>query len=119
MLTPENLVALGVFVLVNFAAASSGAFFRPGAWYAGLAKPSWTPPNLAFPVVPACRIEVQKVKGAILGSEKLRGVRWDMPVGKLADIAPTILDLLQLPKPAQMTGTSLLPPHDESWKKLA
>lgn len=55
----------------------------------------------------------------ILASEKLRGVRWDMPVGKLADIAPTILDLLQLPKPAQMTGTSLLPPHDESWKKLA
>jgi translocator protein len=51
MLTPENLAALGVFVLANFAAASSGAFFRPGAWYAALAKPSWTPPNIAFPVV--------------------------------------------------------------------
>ena len=51
MLTPENLVALAVFVLVNLAAASSGAFFRPGAWYAALAKPPWTPPNLAFPVV--------------------------------------------------------------------
>lgn len=51
MLTPENLVALAVFVLLNLAAASSGAFFRPGVWYAGLAKPFWTPPNFAFPVV--------------------------------------------------------------------
>jgi len=50
MITPENLVALAVFVLANLAAASSGAIFRPGAWYAGLAKPPWTPPNWAFPV---------------------------------------------------------------------
>jgi 2,3-bisphosphoglycerate-independent phosphoglycerate mutase len=28
--------------------------------------------------------------------------------GRLADIAPTILDILQLPQPAQMTGCSLL-----------
>ena len=51
MFTPENLVALALFVLANLAAASSGAFFRPGAWYAALAKPPWTPPNWAFPVV--------------------------------------------------------------------
>jgi tryptophan-rich sensory protein len=25
--------------------------FKPGAWYAGLSKPWWTPPNWAFPVV--------------------------------------------------------------------
>jgi 2,3-bisphosphoglycerate-independent phosphoglycerate mutase len=30
--------------------------------------------------------------------------------GKLADIAPTILEILQLPKPAEMTGQSLLQP---------
>jgi 2,3-bisphosphoglycerate-independent phosphoglycerate mutase len=28
--------------------------------------------------------------------------------GKLADIAPTILDILQLPQPLEMTGRSLL-----------
>ncbi len=33
------------------AAASSGAVFKPGAWYAALRKPPWTPPNWAFPVV--------------------------------------------------------------------
>jgi len=30
--------------------------------------------------------------------------------GILADIAPTILDLLQMEKPPEMTGTSLLVP---------
>jgi 2,3-bisphosphoglycerate-independent phosphoglycerate mutase len=30
--------------------------------------------------------------------------------GRLADIAPTLLDLMQLPKPAEMTGMSLLRP---------
>jgi translocator protein len=51
MPTPESLVALAVFVLANLAAASSGAVFRPGEWYASLAKPAWTPPNWAFPLV--------------------------------------------------------------------
>ncbi len=30
-------------------------------------------------------------------------------IGILSDVAPTILDLLKIPKPAEMTGTSLLP----------
>lgn len=34
-----------------FAAAATGSTFKPGEWYAGLNKPSWTPPNWAFPVV--------------------------------------------------------------------
>jgi 2,3-bisphosphoglycerate-independent phosphoglycerate mutase len=32
--------------------------------------------------------------------------------GKLADIAPTILDILQLPQPQEMTGRSLVQPAD-------
>jgi 2,3-bisphosphoglycerate-independent phosphoglycerate mutase len=33
--------------------------------------------------------------------------------GRLADIAPTLLDLMQLPKPAEMTGMSLLRPNKQ------
>jgi len=35
------------------------------------------------------------------------------PRGKLADVAPTIIDLLGLTKPAEMTGMSLL----EAWRE--
>lgn len=34
--------------------------------------------------------------------------------GRLADLAPTLLDLMQLPKPAEMTGVSLLRPNKPS-----
>lgn len=44
-------IAVAVFVGLNFVAASSGGAFKPGPWYASLNKPSWTPPNLAFPIV--------------------------------------------------------------------
>jgi tryptophan-rich sensory protein len=47
----SQFLSLSVFVLVCFAAAGSGAAFRPGAWYESLRKPGWTPPNLAFPIV--------------------------------------------------------------------
>lgn len=32
-------------------AAATGGIFKPGEWYQGLNKPSWTPPGWAFPVV--------------------------------------------------------------------
>jgi len=40
-----------VFIALVLASAASGAVFTPGAWYAALRKPSWTPPDWAFPVV--------------------------------------------------------------------
>ena len=42
--------SLLVFFALVVAAASSGAMFQTGPWYEQLNKPTWTPPNWAFPV---------------------------------------------------------------------
>lgn len=66
MITPENLVALALFMLANLGAASSGAIFRPGEWYKGLAKPPWTPPNWAFPVTWSVLFVLNAVAGWLI-----------------------------------------------------
>ncbi|MET0259122.1 MAG: TspO/MBR family protein [Methylobacterium sp.] len=50
-MTLPSLLALGGFLLLSALVATSGIVFKPGAWYRGLHKPAWTPPNLAFPIV--------------------------------------------------------------------
>lgn len=46
----KTALGLIVFAALTAATAASGATFEPGAWYEGLSKPDWTPPNWAFPV---------------------------------------------------------------------
>ena len=46
----RNIGSLIVFAALVAIAASSGATFMPGEWYAALKKPAWTPPDWAFPV---------------------------------------------------------------------
>lgn len=40
--------SLAVFAGLAILTAASGAIFTPGAWYRGLRKPSWTPPDWLF-----------------------------------------------------------------------
>ncbi len=41
----------GIFLLTCCASGATGAVFNPGPWYTRLDRPSWTPPDWAFPVV--------------------------------------------------------------------
>lgn len=41
-------LALAGWLLLCFAAASPGAVFVPGEWYAALKKPAWNPPGWLF-----------------------------------------------------------------------
>jgi tryptophan-rich sensory protein len=44
----KTVLGLIGWLLLCFAAASLGALFMPGAWYAGLNKPPWNPPAWIF-----------------------------------------------------------------------
>jgi len=43
-------ITLAGFLAATFGAGSTGAVFQPGAWYRGLSKPGWTPPDWLFPI---------------------------------------------------------------------
>ncbi|BAY19705.1 2,3-bisphosphoglycerate-independent phosphoglycerate mutase [Anabaenopsis circularis NIES-21] len=71
---------------------------------------SWT----AHTTNPVPLILVEGEKAKIPGHGTNVELRSD---GKLADIAPTILDILQLPQPAEMTGRSLVKPIEFDLKR--
>ena len=44
----KAVLALAGWLALCYSAASLGAFFMPGEWYATLKKPSWNPPSWIF-----------------------------------------------------------------------
>ena len=48
---------------------------------------------------------------AIIVAEKFKGKHFRLPEGRLGDVAPTLLQLLNIPQPPEMTGRSLLAEH--------
>jgi len=45
---PASAGALAIFLLLGFAAASTGYFFRPDEWYDTLNQPAFAPPDWVF-----------------------------------------------------------------------
>lgn len=46
-----SITLFAIFLAATVAAGATGMLFPTGAWYKGLQKPAWTPPNWAFPVM--------------------------------------------------------------------
>lgn len=46
----RTLFTYACFLFLVAAVAATGAVFQPGAWYAALTKPAWTPPDVVFPL---------------------------------------------------------------------
>ncbi len=44
----RRYISLIVFLVMTTVVAAVAGAFSPGEWYAGLAKPEWTPPNWLF-----------------------------------------------------------------------
>ena len=40
-----------LYLLICAVPATAGYLFKPGAWYRNLSLPSWTPPDILFPVI--------------------------------------------------------------------
>jgi tryptophan-rich sensory protein len=45
-----DFLVFATYLMACGAAAATGAMFKPGDWYSGLAKPAWTPKDWMFPV---------------------------------------------------------------------
>jgi translocator protein len=74
----RSYLLLPVFILIVAGIAMSGGHFQPGAWYAGLTKPFWTPPDWLFPPVWGVLYLMIAVAGWLIfiGSETWMKILW-------------------------------------------
>ena len=70
----------------------------------GNCEQMWDPINN----VPHTQHTLNLVEVFVVGEGLAAGKTKMRPIGRLADIAPTLLQLMELPKPAEMTGQSLI-----------
>jgi len=82
--TTRSWPMLAVFLALVALAASTGVVFQPGEWYAGLAKPPWTPPNWVFGPVWALLYVLIAVAGWIVFSIPGTGIARGLWVAQLA-----------------------------------
>ena len=61
-------VFFAILLAACCAAGATGMLFSPGAWYEGLRKPRWTPPNWAFPVAWTTLYICMSAAGALAAS---------------------------------------------------
>lgn len=105
----SSYIPLGAFLALVFVAASSGALFQPGAWYASLNKPSWTPPNWLFPVawsvlylliaIAGWKVwQVEGIKTALIvwGISLLINMSWSYIMFERKEIGLALVDLILL-----------------------
>jgi tryptophan-rich sensory protein len=77
-----NFLILLVFIIVVEAVgAAIGLFFIPGEWYAGLAKPPFSPPNQIFGIVWPALYLLVAIAGWRVFTRKIEG--WGLWVGQM------------------------------------
>lgn len=81
------------------AAATTGALFQPGDWYASLKKPPWTPPNWVFPVtwtVLYICISVAGARVAVLDGNGVAMAFWGLQIALNTLWTPVFFGLRRL-----------------------
>ncbi|MBE3636662.1 tryptophan-rich sensory protein TspO [Mangrovicoccus algicola] len=87
---------LAAYLAPAAAAAATGILFKPGNWYAHLAKPRWTPPNWMFPTVWTLLyvlMAVAAARVASLGGAPLALALWSLQITLNAIWSPVFFGL--------------------------